>query len=155
MSWTLKLQRENHLKLTKFTILEDDIFFYAILKRGQVEHFKKSVDDNYQTRVRVIHLGEFQDEPNQHIVFYMTLLESSTIEHFYPKFISEGIMGRWKLSNPNSEFQNFNANEVVQEPIVSLIEAIDEKNIKDFIVCAQSKKNPEFIRNSYLKLLYW
>jgi hypothetical protein len=149
MSWTLKVQRNNQ-QLTKFTILEDDVSFYAILKRSHVEHFKNS-SDTYSTRVRVLHLGNFNEKEDQHLIFYMTLLESTTVEHFYPKFINEGIMGRWKLSNI-LDFKNKTTDFTIQEPTVSLVEFFEDKNVHEFLNYAKSKKNPEFIRNSYLKV---
>jgi len=153
MSWTLKLQRNEESQLSKFTIPEDDVIFYAVLKRDKIEHFK--YNGNYRTRVRVLHLGEYEKENNAvkgHIVFYMTLLESSTIEHYYANFERDGLMGRWKLSTPSSLNHNSEKNHQRSEiePVLSLVQAFDEKNAKEFINCAQSRKNPEFIRNSYL-----
>jgi len=149
MSWTLKLQRENESQLSKFKIAEDDVIFYAILKRAQVEHFKINGNGNYKTRVRVLHLGDTEEG---HIVFYMTLLESSTLEHFYPQFEKNGLMGRWKLITPINAHAHINK-EI--EPFVSLVQAFDEKSLaltEEFLRCAQSKKNPEFIRKSYIQL---
>jgi hypothetical protein len=151
MSWTLKVQRNNQ-QLTKFTILEDDISFYAILKRSHVEHFKIN-SDTYSTRVRVLHLGNYNELEGQHLIFYMTLLESTTLEHFYPKFMNEGIMGRWKLSTiPDFQNKINNSTNTNQEPLVSLVEIFEDKNVHEFLSYAKSKKNPEFIRNSYLKV---
>ena len=154
MSWTLKLQRENESQLSKFKIAEDYVILYAILKRAQVEHFKINGNGNYKTRVRVLHLG---DTEGGHIVFYMTLLESSTLEHFYPQFEKNGLMGRWKLITPiNAHAHNNKEKQSIDiEPFVSLVQAFDEKNFaltEEFLRCAQSKKNPEFIRKSYLQL---
>jgi hypothetical protein len=149
MSWTLKVQRKDQSQLSKFTIAEDDIIFYAVLKRAQIEHFKTNGNGNYKTRVRVLHLG---DTEIGNIVFYMTLLESSTIENFYPQFQTSGLMGRWKLITPISA--NAHNNKEI-EPFVSLVQAFDEKSLaltEEFLRCAQSKKNPEFIRKSYIQL---
>jgi hypothetical protein len=160
MSWTLKLQRDKDSQLSTFTIPEDDVIFYAVLKRDKIEHFKYN-GGNYRTRVRVLHLGEEYENENSvvkegkgHIVFYMTLLESSTIEHYYPNFERDGLMGRWKLSTPSSLNLNSEKNNQRSEiePVLSLVQAFDEKNAKEFINCAQSRKNPEFIRNSYLEV---
>jgi hypothetical protein len=155
MSWTLKLQRDKDSQLSRFTIPEDDVIFYAVLKRDKIEHFKYN-GGNYRTRVRVLHLGEYSEvkEAKGHIVFYMTLLESSTIEHYYPNFERDGLMGRWKLSTPSSLNLNSEKNNQRSEiePVLSLVQAFDEKNAKEFINCAQSRKNPEFIRNSYLEV---
>ena len=155
MSWTLKLQRDKNSQLSRFTIPEDDVIFYAVLKRDRIEHFKYN-GGNYRTRVRVLHLGEYSvvKEAKGHIVFYMTLLESSTIEHYYPNFERDGLMGRWKLSTPSSLNLNSEKNNQRSEiePVLSLVQAFDEKNAKEFINCAQSRKNPEFIRNSYLEV---
>ena len=149
MSWTLKIQRKDQSQLAKFTIAEDDIIFYAVLKRAQIEHFKINGNGNYKTRVRVLHLG---DTEMGNIVFYMTLLESSTIEHFYSQFQTNGLMGRWKLITPISAHSH-NNKEI--EPFVSLVQAFDEKSLaltEEFLRCAQSKKNPEFILKSYIQL---
>jgi hypothetical protein len=148
MSWTLKVQVESSQRnLKKFLIREDDVMFYAILKRGHVEHFKSEETGNYQTRVRVLHLGNFKLEPNSHLVFYMSLLNSSTLEHHYPIFASQGLMGRWKLTSPPNSKDSMSC-----EPLVSLVQSFDKNNFQEFLACAQSKKNPEFIRSSYVHI---
>ena len=171
MSWTLKLQSNGQVNLSSFEIAEDDVIFYAVLKRAQVEH-SKCRGLQYKTRVRVLHLGEYDgeydneydseydgkndNECKRHIVFYMTLLESSKLLHYYPQFETRGLMGRWKLSTPFASSSSPLSvaslagvkNQI--EPFVSLVLAFEDSKVNDFLECAQSLKNPDFIRKSYL-----
>jgi hypothetical protein len=147
MSWILKVQSNKSSQLKKILIREDDIMFYAILKRGHVEHFKSDQTGNYQTRVRVLHLGDYKKDPSSHLVFYMSLLNSSTLQHFFPIFESQGLMGRWRLSSPENMNDSLSC-----EPLVSLVESFDKTSFQEFMSYAQSKKNPEFIRSSYVHI---
>jgi len=122
MTWKIK----NGTSLIE--ILEDDITFYAILKRGVVEHTK--VDNVYDTKVCAKDIASG-------ISFYMSLLESSMIEEFFPQFALDGVMGKWKLSPPKTG----------DYPLVQLVSALPDVN--KFLELSRSKQNPEWIRTFY------
>ena len=158
MAWVLKFEDEHGCVNGSMKLLEDDVTFYAILKKRRVENVP---DDSkkYCTRVRCTHLANYVHPPTsefiiamnqknpqslQKIVFYMTLLEASKIERSYPTFARDGLMGRWKFCSSNSKTVTDES-----EPFVVLLEPFHDEKVSGFLHHARSKKNPDFLRHSY------
>jgi hypothetical protein len=145
--WKIEEYYEKQKGNKYFQILNDDIEFAAILKRGPTFH------ENRKSLVKCMHIIPRYDvdeetyemseedkrkkEEQGYLNFYMSVLEATKIEAKYPEFYEDGLMGKWKLIAPSTG----------NHPTIKLVEYFSD--VYEFFKCANNEVNPNWVKNSY------
>ena len=150
--WKIEEYYEKQKGNKYLQILNDDIEFVAILKRGPTFH------ENRRSLVKCMHIipryednkesDEMSEEDKEkkeqgYLNFYTSVLEATKIEAKYPEFYEDGLMGKWKLIAPSLAVTKENLN----HPTIKLVEYFSD--VYEFFKCASNEVNPDWIRKSY------